>query len=378
VILARHLETTERLLARAASKASGRREEAKIVLLPDLGLPHNVVRARGGFFTGAYYSWSSCSPIVPIDATVNVDTVSVFRVRPMESDTEFQNAVAAAEAIVRGGHGKSTSSSYSWNFAVGNHFVTYGISTGGEAVASGNYLVLHSSASEYKYQHNGLYPVEGNWYWPDIQGIEEPRSGRYLRFISGNVASRFYTLASALVEHNSIRHRYVAELVMGRGGILEEIVSVPHYGMPSSDSVAIGCQWISPGDVVPLLTGPARPILLIRAEESKDNVIMSDGRPLLVCPHGLGKQSKPELRLRWLPDGLEVNGRLRRPQESLENDRSLQLRDFFATHSSGGVPPQILHILELCPGKIVGRIDPVYSYARTPVPNQESPADADH
>jgi hypothetical protein len=360
-----HLATTERLLARAATEAGGRPANAEIVLLPDLGMPHNVTRARGGFFTGAYYSWTSGCPFVPIDATVNVDTVSIYRVRPIESAKDFEDRVRAAEAAVRRGRGRSTAGPYTWNFDVGNHFITYGVASEAVGLSAGAYLVLHSSASEFKNQHGGLYPTEGNWYWDDVKAIRDPSTGRYLRYICGQAARDFINGAQALVEYNWRRHHFVAAQVMGRAGVLDELFSVPHYGMPTHESVAIGCQWAVTGQMLPLLTGPNRPVFVIRAEAGGNNAVKVGNATALLYPHGLGKQSMRPLALDWADAELEVNGRRVSPDASLEDDPTLELRDFFAGRPLDIIPPEIEAITRLCPATIVGRIDPVYSYARS-------------
>ena len=115
-----HLVTTEELLAEAATRASGKDQAAQVWAMPDLGLPRNVGRIHGGFYTGALYQWETSTPIVPVDATVNCCGVSVFRV-DIDIDTreDFLDLIVAA--ITR-----SSSSSYNWNFATGNHFVIYG------------------------------------------------------------------------------------------------------------------------------------------------------------------------------------------------------------------------------------------------------------
>jgi hypothetical protein len=139
-------------LAKVSTLVSGRQKEAEITALPDLGMPHNVRRIHGGFFTGALYQWESDVPFFPVDSTMNIDTVSIYRVNiPISSKKDFISKVN--KAIEHKG-------SYDWNFDVGNHFITYGSVSGLTDIEDGNYLVLHGSASEFKNQYNGLYPHE--------------------------------------------------------------------------------------------------------------------------------------------------------------------------------------------------------------------------
>ena len=72
------LRITQELLCELSTKLSGRDRGVEIVALPDLGMPNNVTRICGGFYTGALYKWEADVPFVPIDTTVNVDTVTLF------------------------------------------------------------------------------------------------------------------------------------------------------------------------------------------------------------------------------------------------------------------------------------------------------------
>ena len=139
--LVSYLSGTERALARVASSLSGRACDAEIVALPDLGLPHNVTRILGGFLTGALYQWETDVPFVPIDATVNVCGVSIFRMRDgFDGAKGFQDAVTRAETQLAG-------SSFVWNYSEGNHFISWSTAEGGAGgpFADGHYLVMHAS-----------------------------------------------------------------------------------------------------------------------------------------------------------------------------------------------------------------------------------------
>ena len=60
---------------------------AKVIPCNDLGFPNNIMRIAGGFLTGAYYNWSCTVPIVPVDATINTCTSSVFKLKGFDADT---------------------------------------------------------------------------------------------------------------------------------------------------------------------------------------------------------------------------------------------------------------------------------------------------
>ena len=66
--------------------------------MPDLGLPSNVNRIHGGFFTGALYTWQTSTPIVPVDTTVNSCGISVYRVSAeIGSQKEFDYLINRAK-----------------------------------------------------------------------------------------------------------------------------------------------------------------------------------------------------------------------------------------------------------------------------------------
>jgi hypothetical protein len=344
-----HIQITEQLLSKAATCASKRQKEAEIITLPDLGMPHNVRRVHGGFFTGAMYKWESDVPIFPVDSTMNVDTVSVYRTNtPISSKKDFIQKVE--QAIVNKG-------SYDWNFDAGNHFVTYGSVTGSTHLENGNYLVLHGSASEFKNQYNGLYPFEKNWYSSEVKTVWHDDGIRYLRYIEGKIAERFFNISKMLEEYNKLRHQYFATTICKDNNI-EEVINLLHYGMPSSNSVAIGCQWFERPSLFLLLTTPHKPLYFIESIKDAKNSTVIEGKNLGLYPHGLGKHSLKPLTIC-------VNGNNFTLTESLQDEQSLALRKLEElVVDSCGLPKQIKHILERCPGKVVGMLQPIFSYGR--------------
>ena len=83
-VLLPYLRETEVLLNKLVKIHDKEYGWAKIIPCNDLGFPNNVVRIAGGFLTGAYYNWSCAVPIVPIDATINTCTSSVFELNKAE------------------------------------------------------------------------------------------------------------------------------------------------------------------------------------------------------------------------------------------------------------------------------------------------------
>jgi hypothetical protein len=348
-ILKGHLEDTERLLRRACSVESGREGDANIVLLPDLGMPYNVARICGGFFTGAFYSWESDVPIIPIDATVNSCGVSIYRLNRDVRIEEFRARIKAARS-------KASESSYVWNFDKGNHFIICGTGSINQ-LGTGWFAVLHSSAGEFKSQHNGLYPTRDNWYYHHIKTINSEIPGRYLRYLSGKSAEQFWDVASQLERFNKTRHRYFAEVLFGSGLIDEEVYNVQHYGMPTPHTISIGCQWIPSGGKWVLLTSRGEPIYVVAPNNGGSNRTMIDDKVYGLYPHGLGMEAIGPAPMCFVERGIYFNGTLRVPGDSLEYGVDVQVRRSISERQS--TTQQLADVvLSRMGGQIAGRIDP--------------------
>lgn len=349
------LRITEEMLAMAAGRLSGRSCSASIYALPDLGMPHNVTRIAGGFFTGALYSWDTDVPFVPIDTTVNVDSVGLFRVSvELDSAAAFDAAIARARSRIEDGP-------YVWNFNVGNHFITYGTITGSRHVPDGCYLALHGSAAEFKKQYHGLYPEPGNWFYDKIVTLRHPdHPGRYLRYIHGRDAEEFYRKAESLEAYNRERHIAFAQAVCGHDAVQELAVYSAHYGMPNQNSVAIGCQLLNRGDRFLLLTAPRQNMYLLSVAEGVDNRIADGGRPRFLQPHGLGKRARGPLDLTLKDHAISLNGRSYVSGESLIHDPDLEIR---CDVDDDGTLHQLPLIVNRCPAEQIGVFTPLYSHS---------------
>ncbi|MCG5460104.1 hypothetical protein PSH03_005906 [Micromonospora sp. PSH03] len=347
------LKRTEELLGWASSEASGRSCDAEIVTMPDLGVPHNVRRIHGGFLTGALYRWESSVPFVPVDTTVNLCGVSMFRTNAEFADRQsFANAVERAKAIVE------RDSSFSWNFDTGNHFVILAEVREDGALPRGRYLVLHASAAEFKKQYNGLYPAPGNWYSDNIRTFQA-KDGRYLRYISGKSAENFGRIVNMLESYQRQRQRMCAELVVGGAGLGEEILSVLHYGMPDSNSVAIGCQWLPAiQPIYLLLTRPSEPIYLIEASSGGDNEVATQHGARMLTPHGLGVEATAPLSIQRGRAHLEIAGRRYPLSASLAGQPFLSIRQFNEDLT-------LRNVLRDCPGRVIAKLEQVFSHHRT-------------
>lgn len=348
------LHTTEHLLAQVASLVSGRDCDAEIIPMPDLGLPHNVRRIHGGFFTGAYYHWDSTVPMIPVDATVNLCGVALFRIEDdFVDERDFRRRIEAARTTL------TEKSSFVWNFTSGNHFVILAENRTAGVLPEGRYLVLHSSAAEFKNQYNGLYPAPGNWYHSEIR-VFVGQHGRYLRYLSGSPAERFTRMVAMLEDYQRERQRLCAALILGaEARVTDEVLSVLHYGMPDPASIAIGCQWL-PGErpLSLLLTRPGAPLYLIRAHCGGKNGTTTARGPVVLTPHGLGVRSLRPLDLAYGEDHLRIAG------QRIPLDQSLAGRDFVAIRDFDR-DADLPGILSDCPGTVEAELHQVYSYHRT-------------
>jgi hypothetical protein len=349
--LGRHLAVTEKLLAQAVSKVSGCDMSAEVWLMPDLGLPHSVRRMLGGFFTGMLAKWDCSEPFVPIDSTVKVCAVGIYHV-----DNIFHTAGAFVERIEKVRQAMWTECSYGWNFNSGNHFITLAVVGSGQGLPEGHYLVLHSSACEFKLQRNGLYPSAGNWYADRITQIGDAATGRHLRYLHGKVADLFFRQANLLLDYNRIRLHYFAEAIMA-GIRVEEVSYHPHYGMPDQQSVAIGCQWLPKDSTCLLLTAPGEKLLLMQPYSGKANQIQLAGRDCVLVPHGLGVKARNNLDLTYLSNGLQINGRKFDANASLKSDGEFTIRG-----TDGDLDQIVNQLLASCPGQITSELKPLFSY----------------
>ena len=279
----KHLKVTEDMLIYLASMLSGKEREAQITTLPDLGLSHNIIRMRGGFFTGMYAQWKTDIPFIPIDATINSCRVSIYKMKDtIDNGIQFSKLVMdAKEKMERKG--------YSWNFGEGNHFIIYGIMD--QKVPC---LVLHSSAKEYKNgtSSKNLYPITGCWYENEIQVLPWTNN-RYLRYIKGKSAEKFYSIYKKAERHSINRHQECAEYILNNL-YLEELLNIQHYGMPDLSSVAIGCSWDTIEYV--LLTAPKKSFYIV--ENCRKGL----------SPHGFGVQSiNMDMSISYSEDNIRID-----------------------------------------------------------------------
>lgn len=265
------LRGTEKI-ATAALQSLDSTASFRIIPSHDLGIPYDVDRLSGGFPNGVYASWECSIPIVPVDATVNVCTASVFELEGESDNLNFLKNLRGIEAVWEMG-------SYMLNFNRGNHFIILC-----EDEEHKKYLVMHSSAKEFTKTYNGLYPVKGNWYYDKIKVFQYDK--RYFRYISGHEAEHFCKIAEFLDGFNELRHEQIAESLLTGYAQIKRVEHHHHYGMPDRKSINIGCYLKKKGDVFPIFSRPNCPITLYRVDSSSQ--VAEDKR--YIVPHGWGKE----------------------------------------------------------------------------------------
>ena len=373
-----HLEETEKLLSKVASKLSNHPKKSNVYAMPDLGVAQNVTRMMGGFFTGAYYTWDSDIPFIPIDATVNVCGTAVYKLNKEITNEEFVERLNLVmnnrntylnfvktnlPKEVLDSMNVNDTSKFFWNYNKGNHFVIFAESNGEYGLEKGQYVIVHASAIEFKKDNlqYGLYPVKGNWFYDDIKTEYDSEYKRYIRYIQGEKAERFYAIANYLKDFNKFRNKYFCQSVLG--DLLEkEIVNISHYGMPTINSVCIGSQWEQLDYT--LLTAPGNDVFLVHPEidSSKLNSIVLNGKKMILTPHGCGvRMNTIEDKIKYFEGGIKVGNKVYKTGESVNIGMDVSVR------TNGMTPDEldsyIQKILSICPGKIYGKL--IQRFART-------------
>lgn len=266
----------------------------------DLGFPNNVQRLAGGFATGMLVTWNCGIDIVPIDATVNVCTSSIFKLQNFDASV-LRNPQEYTESLRQLFVDISIDRGYSFSFTTGNHFFIIAK----DAQSDNYYLVLHSSANELKNSYMGLYPVENNWY-SDKWKMQTHPNGRYLRYLKDDDARHFIEMAHHFEQYNEEIHKYLAYMINGKEKINDaDCLLKHHYYMPTDNSIALGTFVEKVGAEVPLFSTHGKPIYIFKL--GKDNwQVDLGGKKGRVCviPHGWGQEISKV-------DGIEVkNGQL--------------------------------------------------------------------
>lgn len=332
-----HLKTTEELLSRVATKLSGVKKYAEITAMPDLGIAHNCTRMMGGFFTGARYVWDSTVPFIPVDTTINVCGTAVFK---LKNEISVQEFLKRAQTVL------TDRTYYTWNYTNGNHFISLCRSDGEYGTESGYYMVVHASANEFKNGPNGLYPNSDVWYSNSIQTEYLEGTSRYLRYIVGTTAERFYEIAKMLILFNEERNRYFIRNVL-KEYLDKEVLSVQHYGMPNDHTVCIGTHWEP--TTYTLLTAPGRPIFLVEPGKKYDG-----------SPHGFGLAVR-HTNIEFSSDSITIGNKTFHLGESINIGIDVLNR---CSSPKDNLDDYVGEILSICPGKIIGKLYQIVSISK--------------
>ena len=322
-VLGEYLSKTELLMNELLSKKfSG---FAQVRVTTDLGFPHDVIRIAGGFATGVHVSWESKRPFVPVDTCVNVCSASFFEIDRDILDLftdDYMNSVR--ERLSQG--------IYISNFHRGNHFISYLRSRETGKL----FLLLHSSANEFKDNFNGLYPVKGNWYFDKIKVYSNGKT--YINYLDDKDAEFFYRLAEGLYNFNEIRHEFIAQVILGS---LKNVINVQHfhhYGMPTPNSIVMGSHILKNGEIAPVLTMPGQNIYMVKFNSAKDNSLLIN-KSQFITPHGWGKRHKnvPQISLDLSTNSFTLDDESYNIEfgTSLRAHANLELRDFNNEMSGG-------------------------------------------
>lgn len=371
----KHLEITSKLLSKVGTELSGTQKESMIYVMPDLGIAQNGTRMLGGFYTGSCYSWDSDVPFIPVDATVNVCGTAVYRLKQKITPQEFQRrldgvmknreiylkyATTHLPSQILDSIDLEREDKFYWNYNVGNHFAILAEQNGENSeLPEGQYMIVHASAIELKKDNlkYGLYPVEGNWYYDDIQTIYDDKENRYLRYIYGKKADQFSELANILQRINKDRNRYFCNAVLGElAG--EEVINLSHYGMPTKNAICIGCQWEQ--DNFTLLTAPGNDIYLVHPDLSSKNTIKLKDKQITLTPHGCGVMLKNSSdTIEYLADGILIGNKHFKNGESINigNDVLVRTNGMYSEQ----VKQHIEKVLDTCPGTIYGQIHQLFA-----------------
>jgi hypothetical protein len=369
----KHLEITSKLLSKVGTELSGTQKESMIYAMPDLGIAQNVTRMLGGFYTGACYTWDSDVPFVPVDATVNVCGTTVYKLKQKITPQEFQSrldsvmknretyikyATTYLPSPILNSIDINDEEKFFWNYNVGNHCVILAEQKQENSeIPVGQYMLVHASAIELKKDNLKycLYPVEGNWYYNDIQTVYD--NNRYLRYICGEKAIKFYKLAEMLQAINKDRNSYFCKAVLGElAG--EQIINLSHYGMPNNNTVCIGCQWEQ--EDFTLLTAPGNDIFLVHPNLADKNTIKLKNKDITLTSHGCGVMLKNSSdTIQYLDDGILIGQKHFKIGESVNigNDVLVRTKGMDEKH----LKQHVENILEICPGTIYGKMHQLFA-----------------
>jgi hypothetical protein len=171
-------------------------------------------------------------------------------------------------------------------------------------------------------------------------------TSRYLRYIEGTTAERFYEIAKMLISFNEERNRFFCRNVL-QEYLGKEVLSVQHYGMPNNHTVCIGSHWESMPYT--LLTAPGRPIFLVKPGKNYDG-----------SPHGFGLAVKHS-NIEFAIDSIKIGNKTFRSGESINIGTDAINR---CASQKDNLDDYVKGILKVCPGKIIGKLYQIVSISK--------------
>lgn len=285
-VLLEYVCETEKLFEEAIKKhdTNGR---CQIYPSLDLGFPNNVQRLAGGFATGMLVTWQSGTDIIPVDATVNICTSSIYKLDQIDNKW-LNDPKSFYDQIKYYSQLASNEKGFSFSFTSGNHFLMIAR----DEKTNDYYLILHSSANELKHSYMGLYPVENNWYSKQIKYLYAKDSNRYFRYLKDEDARYFIRMVKNFQRYNEQIHQWVAEKVNKRSySDDDESWMYHHYYMPTNQSIAIGTFAEPVGTQIPMFSSYKKPVYIFEIGENNWQVDLG-GKKGKVClvPHGWGQE----------------------------------------------------------------------------------------
>lgn len=347
------LGITEKMISDVTSQLSNSPKKTQIYCMTDLGLAANTVRMMGGFFTGICITWDCDVPFVPIDSTVNVCGVCAYKLKNAITIEEFKNRVENTF---------NCDKTYDWNYNRGNHFCTLCYCDGKQNLEKGYYIVVHASAAEYKKGNfeEGLYPEKDNWYYNAIKTYTDPETGRYLRYLDGKYAKKFWNIAHFLENFNAKRNEYFIKKTFD-GLIDKKILNIQHYGMPSEHSICIGCHWKD--GMYALLTAPGEDIYFVNPLFSEKNRFIHDKMNFTLSPHGLGtKVPNKNANIKISKDNIKIGENSFKGSQILDIDVDIKIRG--TDEGDKKISETVNDILDIYPGEIQGKMKQIASITK--------------
>lgn len=246
----KELECTERVLTKIATCVSNSEKKAEICVLPDVGNVDETI-SNQMFYNGTLAYWETDVPFVPIEPTMNVSGISIYRINNALHPLQFMERVGKALRNKR----------YNWNYAAKDQLIALMSATGKECLQKGQYLLLNMPINEYqqKNMQDGII-TPGNWFYDKIKTSTDLISGKKLDYLEGKDAEKFYAIIKRLERYYIDRNDYFANLVL-KEAYDKRVLLATNYGMPTLNSVAIGCYWHC--KMYPLIVKPKNRVYLM-------------------------------------------------------------------------------------------------------------------